>query len=76
MNPLVLCIHAFICVQVVFAPGISLDVFRSGDWDDDEGEYSDGDSDHDSDSDDDILSNRARTSVHSVSYCTLKTTRA
>ena len=59
-------------IQVVFAPGVSLDVFHSGDWDDEEGEYSDGDSDHDSDSDDDILSNRARTSIHSVSYCIFK----
>lgn len=49
----------------MFAPGDSLDVFQSNEWDN-EDEDDEEDSDHDSDSDDDILSNRAR-SVTNVS---------
>ena len=52
-------------IQVVFAPGVSLDLFRTGEWE--EGEYDDDDSEHDSDSDDDILSNRTRV-VNTVSH--------
>ena len=65
-----ICVHTlYLCItKVVFAPGSSLDVFRTGEWEEDEADYSDEDSDHDSDSDDDILSNRARISVNSVSY--------
>ena len=45
---------------------MSLDLFQTGEWGDEDCEFDDNDSDHDSDSDDDILSNRARV-VNNVS---------
>ena len=48
-------------LQVVFAPGVLLNVFRGDDYDEEDEELEDDDSEHDSDSDDDILSSRTRT---------------
>ena len=55
------------CVQVVFAPGNSLDVFQTGELENEDDDFDEDSSDHDSDSDDDILSSRARV-FNTVSY--------